>query len=264
MQKQDCGSYVDRCASENTTWHKPHDASYPVSSTAYGRIRWNMGRETSELLCILSLKFDFHAAISRTTCFPGWWIKHRRPRSPLEIWLCALCWLISWRFTRHQWSLLFRFARRDFCTNELSLQSFTHALYTLAVMPHYIQPMREEVEAVVSEEGWTKASMSKLYKVDSFLKESQRFTGLASRTQLFYPWLPFFAQASFPVTMDRKVLKDFTFSDGTFIPKGSYLNVPTALHRDDENYSNPSIFDGFRFVDMDVSEGDRRKSQMVR
>lgn len=57
-------------------------------------------------------------------------------------------------------------------------QSFSHALYHLAAMPHYIQPMREEVEAVVSKEGWNKTAMTRLYKVDSFIKESLRLNGL--------------------------------------------------------------------------------------
>lgn len=50
--------------------------------------------------------------------------------------------------------------------------AFTHALYHLAAMPQYIQPMREEVEKVVGKEGWTKAAIDKLNMVDSFLKET--------------------------------------------------------------------------------------------
>lgn len=34
--------------------------------------------------------------------------------------------------------------------------------------------MREEVEAIVEAEGWTKASMGKMRKLDGFVKESQR------------------------------------------------------------------------------------------
>lgn len=37
--------------------------------------------------------------------------------------------------------------------------------------------MREEVEAVISEDGWSKVSMTKLRKLDSFLKESARTGG---------------------------------------------------------------------------------------
>lgn len=41
--------------------------------------------------------------------------------------------------------------------------------------------MREEVEEVVSREGWSKAAIQKMRRVDSFLKETQRMTGLGDR-----------------------------------------------------------------------------------
>jgi len=59
------------------------------------------------------------------------------------------------------------------------LQSFTHALYELASQPRYLQPLREEVEAIIETEGWTKSSVSKMRKLDSFLKESQRYNGIS-------------------------------------------------------------------------------------
>ena len=39
--------------------------------------------------------------------------------------------------------------------------------------------MREEIEALVENQGCTKNTVSKMYKVDSFLRESQRFDGMA-------------------------------------------------------------------------------------
>ena len=36
--------------------------------------------------------------------------------------------------------------------------------------------MREEVEAVLRDEGWTLAAINKLSKVDSFIKESLRLS----------------------------------------------------------------------------------------
>lgn len=65
-------------------------------------------------------------------------------------------------------------------------QALTHALYDLAAHPQYIEAMREEVEAVISSEGWTKAAMGKMWKVDSFLKESQRMA-IGGRKALLYP-----------------------------------------------------------------------------
>jgi hypothetical protein len=51
-------------------------------------------------------------------------------------------------------------------------------LYRLLDNPEYIEPLRQEVEAVVAEEGWTKAAIDKMYKLDSFLREAQRMEGL--------------------------------------------------------------------------------------
>jgi hypothetical protein len=53
-------------------------------------------------------------------------------------------------------------------------------LYRLLSNPEYIEPLRQEVEAVVAEEGWTKASIDKMHKIDSFLRETQRMEGTGS------------------------------------------------------------------------------------
>jgi hypothetical protein len=44
-------------------------------------------------------------------------------------------------------------------------------------MPQYLQPLREEVEAVIAKEGWSKTSLGKMRKVDSFIRETLRFNG---------------------------------------------------------------------------------------
>ena len=62
------------------------------------------------------------------------------------------------------------------------LQSFVHALFHLAAEPHYIGPLREEIESVIKEEGFTKIAMTKMWKLDSFMKESQRMNGVLLRS----------------------------------------------------------------------------------
>ena len=62
----------------------------------------------------------------------------------------------------------------------------TAAIYDLAAYPEYIAPLREEIQKVLDEDGHDidddgflrlkKSSMPKLWKLDSFLKESQRLT----------------------------------------------------------------------------------------
>lgn len=62
----------------------------------------------------------------------------------------------------------------------------THALYDLVCRREYIQPLRDELELVIAEDGQDtdgngflklkKSSLTKLRKLDSFLKESQRLS----------------------------------------------------------------------------------------
>lgn len=55
----------------------------------------------------------------------------------------------------------------------------TQLLYDLCCMPEYIAPLREEIEAVLAEYGsLNKAGLMKLHKLDSVMKESQRFNPL--------------------------------------------------------------------------------------
>lgn len=50
------------------------------------------------------------------------------------------------------------------------------AMFDLVAHPEYIEPLRDELrQAKDSNDGWSKASISKLRKMDSFIKESQRF-----------------------------------------------------------------------------------------
>ncbi|KAG9310145.1 cytochrome P450 [Chiua virens] len=85
-----------------------------------------------------------------------------------------------------------------------------------------------------------------MHKLDSFLKESQRLMGVTS------------------VTLMRKALKDFTFSDGTFIPKGTSIVAPSeALHHDEKIYQNPHSFDPFRFYKIREQDGESTRHQFA-
>ncbi|KAJ6570518.1 cytochrome P450 [Mycena vulgaris] len=126
-----------------------------------------------------------------------------------------------------------------------SSMTLTSALYDLTTYPEHIGPMREEAERVVAEEGWTKAALGSMHKIDSFLRESQRLSG------------------SGPVAMMRKVVaKDgFTFSDGLTVPHGAFLGVPGhPVSSDPANYEHADVFDGFRFSRM---RGDRAERDDV-
>ena len=53
-------------------------------------------------------------------------------------------------------------------------------MFELASRPEYIEPIRQEVGAIVAEDGWTKVAMTRMRKLDSFLKEAQRVNGVGA------------------------------------------------------------------------------------
>ena len=55
-----------------------------------------------------------------------------------------------------------------------------HALYRVAARPEYAEILRKDIEDVVRKEGWSKNSIDKMHKLDSLLKECQRFYSLGS------------------------------------------------------------------------------------
>lgn len=54
-----------------------------------------------------------------------------------------------------------------------------------------------------------------------------------------------------PASLNRFALRDYTFQDGTFIPKGNFVTASLySLHMDDENYEDAKVFKPWRFVEM--------------
>ncbi|KAJ3556992.1 hypothetical protein NM688_g1715 [Phlebia brevispora] len=133
----------------------------------------------------------------------------------------------------------------NFVAIHTSSNSVTHALYHLAANPEFVSPLREEIEAVIETDGWTKIAMGKMPKLDSFMRESQRLNGING------------------VSLKRKILKDVTLSDGTFLPGGTILVTPsTATHMDEDNYPDPTVFDPWRFSEL-REDGEEMKYQLV-
>ncbi|KAF8454425.1 cytochrome P450 [Kalaharituber pfeilii] len=112
-----------------------------------------------------------------------------------------------------------------------TVNTLYQALFWLVMYPEYIPELRQEMESVIGEFGWNKASFSKMLKLDSFMKESHRLHGPSV------------------AIMGRKVLGDgFTFSNGLYLPPGVTVGVPETIHRDEVEYGpNAKEFDGFRF-----------------
>ena len=112
------------------------------------------------------------------------------------------------------------------------MQTVTHSLYNLATYPEYVQPLREEIEAVIQEQGWSKASVTKMTKLDSFVKETMRLSPTTACTYLICHHFICSKNTSAD-SMRRRTTKDFTFSDGTTIPAGNFLSVAIpCIHTD--------------------------------
>lgn len=66
------------------------------------------------------------------------------------------------------------------------LQTLTHALYHLATNPEYLAVLREESDAIIETDGWTRSGMQKMKKLDSFFRESSRMNAaLLSMSSLY-------------------------------------------------------------------------------
>lgn len=65
----------------------------------------------------------------------------------------------------------------------------TNIMYDLAAHPEYIQPLRDEILAVVEEDGiLKKTSLLKLKLMDSVMKESQRIHPVSISESSSHPW----------------------------------------------------------------------------
>ncbi|KAF8844237.1 cytochrome P450 [Paxillus ammoniavirescens] len=178
--------------------------------------------------------------------------ERRKHREHGEAWVDKPNDFLSWLMDHPQSldnsvrELTLRILSVNFAAIHTASNSFTQALYNLAANPQYIQPLREEVESIVETDGWSKEALAKMRKVDSFLKESQRVEGIDC------------------ATLVRKVMKDFTFSDGTVVPKGTILTTASqATHLDNTFYENAEVFDPFRFAHMHDEGGDDARHSYI-
>ncbi|KAF8149663.1 cytochrome P450 [Mycena galopus ATCC 62051] len=147
--------------------------------------------------------------------------------------------LISWLLEdaeekeRNALSLVLRILFSNFAAIHTTSMAFTQAMFDLTTHPEHLLPMREEADRVIAQEGWTKTALNSMFKIDSFLRESQRMNN------------------NLAAAMIRKVVaKDgFRFSDGTVLPEGAMVCAAARpIHYDSSIHENATEFDGFRFA----------------
>ncbi|KAF2184216.1 putative cytochrome P450 [Zopfia rhizophila CBS 207.26] len=111
-----------------------------------------------------------------------------------------------------------------------TLLRMVNVLYDTTANPEYFDELQAEIQGLNdSQNVWDTTSYSKLEKLDSVLRESQRMSP--------------------PTTLGLKRLfkEPYTFSNGMHIPKGTYVCLPTfAIENDPDNTTNPEVFDGLR------------------
>lgn len=114
----------------------------------------------------------------------------------------------------------------------------TNTLLDLYSSPHkdeYVTGLREEVERVLRESGgeWTKTAINSMYRVDSAIRESMRYSDLGD------------------IGIKREVIdpKGIDLSGGIHIPYGVRIASPNhAIHRESSFYGdNANEWDAFRF-----------------
>ncbi|KAI1787001.1 cytochrome P450 [Ganoderma leucocontextum] len=141
---------------------------------------------------------------------------------------------------------VFVIAQRLLIINLAALSTTTsilsHVIYHLAEKPDLLQPLREEIEASISVDGCTSTAMGNMWKLDSILRETLRYHGIAL------------------VSMLRQAAKDITLSDGARVPKGTLVQAAAyPLHRDDSYLENAKTFDPFRYAHMRSVGGESSK-----
>ena len=146
-------------------------------------------------------------------------------------------------------ALVLRMAEVNMSALHTTGATLYECLFRLAMHPEYITELRQEIEYTIAHKGWTKVAMAKLFKLDSFMRETHRFSGATL------------------LSMGRKVVgKGFTFSNGLHLPAGAAVSIPETPHMDEREYENAHVFDGFRFSrpfggDEGVQEMDNKGSK---
>ncbi|TFK22735.1 cytochrome P450 [Coprinopsis marcescibilis] len=121
----------------------------------------------------------------------------------------------------------------SFAAVHTTASMLTNSILQLAAHSEYVEPLRLEIEKSVEDRGWSKEALAQMRKLDSFVRESARLSGLNC------------------VSAIRKAKSDFTFSNGVTIPAGVTVAAASyATHRDFGIYEDALSFKGFRFSDL--------------
>ncbi|KAH7006757.1 cytochrome P450 [Ilyonectria destructans] len=155
----------------------------------------------------------------------------------------------------------------SFAAIHTSSMATTHAMLDLAARREYIQPLRDEIDEIRAADGdemdgdgfvrLKKESINKLRKLDSFMKESQRFSP------------PIYTSGT------RICTSDIHLSTGHTLPKGTRICFSAFAVQTDPRtttfspeynpagYTPPDQFDGMRFYNLRNMPGKESRHQFA-
>ena len=132
----------------------------------------------------------------------------------------------------------------------------TDTIYELIERPEYIQPLLEEVDQALKETGgeWGKDFASKLMKMDSFMKETQRVKP-TTPSKFYLSRSGSSSQANAPSVSHRCIVKEpLTLADGLHLPKGAFIGIPSMPLPESE-----MPFDGLRYYKESIETGQAQR-----
>ncbi|KKA16514.1 hypothetical protein T310_9887 [Rasamsonia emersonii CBS 393.64] len=112
--------------------------------------------------------------------------------------------------------------------------SIVNAIFDLIAFSQYQQPLRQEIEEVLTESrGWNLSALKRMKRLDSFIKESQRLNH------------------HILLSFNRKVRRKITLSDGVTIPPGTFICTPGYwAARDPEIFADGEDFKPWRWLEL--------------
>lgn len=123
--------------------------------------------------------------------------------------------------------------------------TMAQAFFDMVSHSDHISIIRKEVVEVIGSKGtWDRDGLSKLVKMDSLLKESQRLNPV------------------FLITFNRFLPNSVTLSNGVHLPAGTRIGVPQhAIGMDPDNIpgGNPDVFDPWRYSRLQENPGNTRR-----
>ena len=145
----------------------------------------------------------------------------------------------------------------------------TQALFDLSARPEYIEALYREVSQAVAEDGgFKKTTLTKMRKLDSFMRESQRLSPPSLRINL--PTLIDIGEMLHRLTrfntvgFKRAVKEPLTLSDGVQLPVSAHIMMPIyPIVVDPAITPDPHTFDGFRHYRQRLLPGESNKHQFA-